>query len=183
MPFRKRIANLVLGGTMVGLLTTMHVPSLTAGGTREAAPETSLFEHLAGRWVLRGTIDGKPTMHDVEATFVLNRGYIQLHETSREKDATGAPAYEAFVTIGVDKQTGEYTCLWLDNTNSVGLSAADIARGLPTANSIPFLFKVGRGAFHTTFVYTPATDTWQWLMDDESSGKLEPFARVTLTKR
>ena len=50
-------------------------------------------------------------------------------------------------------------------------------------NPIPFLFKVGRGAFHTTFVYAPATDTWQWLMDDESSGKLEPFARVTLTKR
>jgi hypothetical protein len=39
------------------------------------------------------------------------------------------------------------------------------------------------GAFHTTFVYSPATDTWHWLMDDETSGKLEPFARVTLTKR
>ena len=183
MPDRMRIANLVLGGAMVGLLATIHAASPTAGGAHGAAAETSLFEHLAGRWVLHGTIDGKATTHDVDATFVLNRGYIQLHETSREKDATGAPAYEAFVTIGIDKQTGEYTCLWLDNTNSVGLSAAGIARGLPTATSIPFLFKVGRGAFHTTFVYAPANDTWQWLMDDESSGRREPFARVTLTKR
>jgi hypothetical protein len=33
--------------------------------------------------------------------------------------------------------------------------------------------------FHTSFIYTPASDSWQWVMDDESGGKLSPFARVT----
>ena len=182
MRLRRACTCLIVGGTMAGLLAVARV-TLRARASDEMASDRSLLEHLAGNWVLRGTIDGKPTVHDVDAALVLKRGYVQLHETSREKDATGAPAYEAFVTIGIDPQSGEYTCMWLDNTSSGGLIPAGIARGLPAANSIPFLFRVGRSVFHTTFVYAPATDTWQWLMDDESSGALVPFARVTLTKR
>jgi hypothetical protein len=37
--------------------------------------------------------------------------------------------------------------------------------------------------FHTTFVYDRASDSWQWHMDNESSGVRRPFARVTLTRR
>lgn len=146
--------------------------------------QSSLFEHLAGRWVLRGTIDNKQTTHDVDADLVLNRGYVRLHEVSREKDASGAPEYEAIVFISVDKKSGEYACLWLDNTSSRGLSGDGIGRGMPVGDSIPFLIKTPGGAvFHTTFIYSPATDSWRWVMDGESGGKLEPFARVTLTKK
>lgn len=155
-------------------------PSVLAG---QSASASSLFEHLTGAWVLRGTIDGKQTTHDVDADLVLNRGYVRLHEVSREKDASGAPAYEAIVFISVEKRTGEFNCLWLDNTSSAGLSAAGIARGAPSGNSIPFLFKTGGGEFHTTFIYSPDTDSWRWVMDGESGGRLQPFARVTLTRR
>ena len=48
----------------------------TAGGA-------SLFDRLVGRWELKGTIDGKQTVHDVDAEFVLNRGYVRLHESFR----------------------------------------------------------------------------------------------------
>jgi hypothetical protein len=37
--------------------------------------------------------------------------------------------------------------------------------------------------FHTTFVYDSDADTWQWLMDSEENGKLQPFARVKLTRK
>jgi hypothetical protein len=37
--------------------------------------------------------------------------------------------------------------------------------------------------FHTTFVYNRASDSWQWHMDNDSSGVRRPFARVTLTRR
>lgn len=150
---------------------------------RQPAPQASLFDRLAGTWVLRGTIDNKPTTHDVDAEPVLNGGYIRLHEVSREKDAKGGPAYEAIVFISVDKKSGEYTALWLDNTGSGGLSADGIGRGTPSGNSIPILFKTADGdVFHTTFIYSPDTDSWQWVMDGESGGKLHPFARVTLTR-
>jgi hypothetical protein len=32
-------------------------------------------------------------------------------------------------------------------------------------------------------VYSKNTNTWQWLMDGEEGGKLQPFARVKLTKK
>ena len=47
-----------------------------------------------------------------------------------------------------------------------------------------FLFKGGDGSlFHTTFRYDQGTGTWQWLMDGEADGKLQPFARVTLKRK
>ena len=51
------------------------------------------------------------------------------------------------------------------------------------AELIAFLFKTKAGNFHTTFAYTKSTDTWQWLMDDEESGKVVPFARVKLVRK
>jgi len=32
-------------------------------------------------------------------------------------------------------------------------------------------------------VYDRATASWQWHMDNDSSGERRPFARVTLTRR
>ena len=39
------------------------------------------------------------------------RDDVRIHEVSRERDATGAPAYEANVFISFDKNAGEYTAL------------------------------------------------------------------------
>jgi hypothetical protein len=146
--------------------------------------QPTLFERLAGRWVLTGTLDKQQTTHDVDADVVLNAGYVRLHEVSRDKDAQGRPAYEAIIFISVDKNTGEYRCLWLDTTSNAGLSGEGIGRAAPSGNSIPFVFKTpGGGVFNNTFTYVPASDTWQWKLDDATGGKLEPFGRVTLTRR
>jgi len=143
----------------------------------------SLFAHLTGRWVLRGTIAGQQTTHDVEAAFVLNGEYIQLHEVSREKDAKGRPQYDAIVLFAVDTITGEHAALWLDNTASALFPPEGVGRGKPVGDSIPFIFRERNGdVFHTTFVYSRRDDSWQWIMDGESGGKRTPFARVTLTK-
>ena len=72
---------------------------------------TVRLDHLRGKWVLRGTMDNRQTVHDVDAERVLNGGYLRLHEISREKDAKGVPAYEAVVFISIDAKTGEYSCL------------------------------------------------------------------------
>lgn len=51
-------------------------------------------------------------------------------------------------------------------------------------NEIAFLFNGPNGSvFHTTFAYDKAANTWRWLMDDEEGGRLQPFARVKLTKK
>jgi len=37
--------------------------------------------------------------------------------------------------------------------------------------------------FHTTFAYDRAAGSWEWRMDGEANGKLEPFARLRLTRK
>jgi hypothetical protein len=172
------------------ILSAIVLVFVSAGAGLRAAPQAApaptpaLFERLAGHWVLQGTIDRKQTTHDVDADLVLNKGYVRLHEVSREKDGTGAPQYEAIVFISVDKKSGVYNCLWLDNTSNAGLSNGGMGHGKPDGNTIPFLITpTGGDVFHTTFIYSPQSDSWRWEMDGESNGKREPFARVTLTRR
>lgn len=147
------------------------------------APDT-LLPRLEGRWVLRGTIARQPTVHDVTFTWLLGREYLQMHEVSRERSATGAPAYEAVVLFTRDPKTGAYACLWLDNTGVSAFEDAGIGRGMAAGDSIPFLFRYSATTgFHTTFVYDRAHDSWQWHMDNDSAGVRRPFARVSLTRR
>ena len=93
---------------------------LTATGAfaQQPALEDNLLDHLAGKWVLRGVIAGKQTTHDIDARWILGHLYLQFQETSRERDSTGAPEYEALVTIGWDERSTQYACLWLDNTGA-----------------------------------------------------------------
>ena len=143
----------------------------------------SLLNKLTGKWVLQGTIDGKETIHDINAKRVLNGQYIQLEEVSREKDEKGNPLYEAIVYICWQEAKKEYFCLWLDNTSNEGISNGIIGRAKQNDDKIEMLFKYSDAIqFHTTFLYDRDTDTWQWIMDGDENGKLQPFARVKLTK-
>lgn len=114
---------------------------------------------------------------------MLGHQYVRFHEVPREKDAKGQAAYEAIVFIGWDESASQYACLWLDSTGGGGLSAQAIGHAKRSGDEIAFLFKGKDGSiFRTTFAYSKVTDTWQWLMDGEEGGKLQPFARVRLTK-
>lgn len=168
--------------TALKIFVSIMLVSFSASA-QEAALKDSLLDHLVGKWVLQGTIAGKETTHDILAEWVLGHEYVRLHEVSREKDAKGQPAYEAIVFIGWDKRSLEYACLWLDSTGGGGLTAQAIGHAKRGGEKIAFLFKGQDGSiFHTTFAYDKGTDTWKWLMDGEEGGKLQPFARVTLTK-
>jgi hypothetical protein len=150
----------------------------------QALPPDSLFDRLIGRWVLAGTIAHHATTHDVTFEWVLGREYVQMHEVSRERAPNGTPSYEAVVMFGRDPRSGEYACLWLDNTGATAFDPAGIGRGTVAGDSIPFLFRDNETAtFHNTFVYDRSADSWQWHMDNDSAGVRRPFARVTLTRR
>jgi hypothetical protein len=145
----------------------------------------SFLGHLAGSWVLRGTIDGKATVHDVRAEWVLNQLYLQIHERSREKDARGQAEYEAHVLIGLDPAKAEYQCLWIDSTGPGGLTPQAIGHGKRSGDAIPFLFRDPDGtvSFNNTFSYEKNNDAWTWQMNNIQKGKPVPFGRVRLTRR
>ena len=143
-----------------------------------------LLDHLVGHWTLSGTLAGKKTTHDISAEWILNHGYVRLHEVSRDKDSSGAPAYEAIVLICAEPKGGDYACLWLDSTGTWGISPEAMGRAKRQTNSIPFVFKEPDGtvSFENTFNYDPTADTWAWVMDNVQAGKRKPFGRVTLAK-
>ena len=166
------------------LVRAVLVLALARPLAAQALPPDSVLARMAGRWVLRGTIAQQPTVHDVTFTWRLNRSYLEMHEVSRERTTGGTPAYEAMVLFTRDPTTGEYACLWLDNTGVSAFEAAGIGRGAVAGDSVPFLFRyTPTTRFHTTFVYDRARDRWQWHMDNDSVGIRRPFARVTLTRR
>jgi hypothetical protein len=150
----------------------------------QALHPDSLFPRLIGHWVLRGSIARQQTVHDVTFEWLLGREYVQMHEVSRERAPNGTPVYEAVVLFGRDPGTGAYACMWMDNTAAAAFPPEGTGRGSVAGDSIPFLFHyTATTSFHTTFVYDRATDSWQWHLDNDSSGVRRPFARVTLTRR
>ncbi len=152
---------------------------------RPAPINDPFLERLVGTWVLRGTIAGKDTTHDIVSEWVLGHQYLRIHERSREKDGKGQAKYEAIVLIGWDAVSAEYQCLWLDSTGGGGLSAQAIARGKRTGDAIPFLFRERDGSvsFNNTFSYDKDSDSWAWHMDNVQNSKPVPFGRVRLTRQ
>jgi hypothetical protein len=169
--------------TNVAILA-LFVLAVFSTAAQQPTPKDPLLDRLTGSWILRGTIAGHETTHDIDSEWVLNHEYLRLHETSREKNAQGQPAYEAIVFIEWDESSNQYRCLWLDSTGGGGLSAP-IAQGKRGDDEIAFMFrdKEKDSDVHTTFAYSKVTDSWKWLIDNEDGGKLTPFARVKLTRK
>jgi len=171
------------------LLIAFAVASLqSAPTTRQLAqsdPQHDLLDKLTGHWVMRGTIRKQQTTHDIDAQWVLDKEYVQLHEVSREKDAAGKPEYEAIVYFVWDAKLGEYACLWLDTTGLATFPPAGVGHAKPERDRIAFVFKdPDGGGTRNTFSYDRATDEWSSAIDNESpKGVLTPFARLMLIRK
>jgi len=160
------------------LLVAIIIGSLKANAQQPTFRD-SLLSHLAGKWVATGVIAKKHTTHNITDRWVLNHQYLRIDEVSEEKDSTGTPSYQATVYVGWLQATSSYACVWLDDYGSVSPESIGTAKK-DTTNTIAFVFHYGPAIFHTTFKYNPSNNTWQWLMDNEDKGILEPFARLTL---
>ena len=151
--------------------------------SQQTAQPDSLLDKLIGKWVLTGIIDGKEITHDINAKRVLGGQYVQIEEVSREKDAKGNLDYNALVYMCWQEAKKEYHCLWLDNTSNGGISNGILGRSKQNGDKIEMLFKFSKKVkFHTTFFYDKTADTWQWTMDSEENGKLQPFARAKMIR-
>jgi hypothetical protein len=141
-----------------------------------------LLDHLAGKWVLRGTMAGKQTTHDITAEWVANHQYLRLHEVSRERTADGNPQYDAFIHIGWNEQRKSYSIIWLDNF--WGIDPESIGTAVQKENELLFLWKDERGAvgFSNDLLYDPKTDSWLWTMDNVVNGANKPFGTVKLIR-
>lgn len=149
---------------------------------QQATLHDPLLDHLEGEWVIRGTIAGKPTTHDLSAEWVLEHQYLRLHEVSREKRPDGRPSYEAFVHVGWNQPTSTYGCVWLDDFG--GLNTQSIGSAAKKDYELPFVFNnLDKTFTRTTMTYYPQRGTWRWTIVEDNGGKLSTFAELTLARR
>jgi opacity protein-like surface antigen len=157
---------------------------LAPAATAQQAPVNSpLLDHLAGKWLMEGTVGKQSVTHEFEAEWVLGHHYLRFHEASREKNDKGEPQYEATVFIGWNEKTGHYACAWMDvygglTTESIGLAPAK-------ENELGFVFRDENGEtnFTNTFIYDPKTDTWEDRLDNVVKGEAKPFAHFKMRTR
>ena len=156
---------------------------LPSAATAQLATQGTVLDHLAGDWVMTGTIAGEPIVHDIDADWVLAGHYLRFHDFSREREASGERAYEATVFIGWDAEAERFVCLWLDVTGGEGLSNGVLGYAAQVGDSIPFVFGMGEYAIHNTFVYHRNQDSWEWTILNVSGEERSEFAHVTLERR
>ncbi len=163
------------------ILIPLALCSATVAFAQQPPVNSTLLDHLVGRWVLQGSIAGQDTIHDVNAEWVLEHRYVRIREVSRQKNAKGEPQYQATIYVGWNEDTKDYACVWLDVFG--GLAPVSFGVASPKQNELPFVFKDDKGAitFSNDFVYDAKANTWEWRMDNVANGVAKPFGRVKLT--
>ncbi|HTO89042.1 MAG TPA: hypothetical protein VMR54_16090 [Thermoanaerobaculia bacterium] len=134
------------------------------------------IENLVGRWNLTREIRGKQVQNTLEATWILNHQFLQLHL----KDVADPPAYEALALIGDIHADKRYVIHWCD---TYGGKFSGVGYGMRSGNSIEFAFSDPEGSFFNTFTWDPAAKGWTFLMENgDKSGKRVFFAKDTLRR-
>jgi hypothetical protein len=67
-----------------------------------------LLDKMVGHWTMNGKLMGRPTIHTVEAKWVLNHQFLEIHEWGPPDPKTGKPQYEAMPMIGYDNMSERY---------------------------------------------------------------------------
>ncbi len=172
--------------SLVAILAMLMSSFPRSGSAQDTVKQKSdsVLDKLEGEWVMTGTVGSEEVTHDVYVDRILKRQYIRIHELSREKDADGDPAYEAWIHIAWDKENAEYVVMWLDNTATTNFAPEGVGHGKPDGDRIPLVWKSADGSgIHNTFKYDRASETWKWEIDNvDESEKASPFARLTLKR-
>ena len=167
---------------MKQLLIVVTIFATLALNAQQPPVNSPLLDHLAGKWLMQGTLGKQPMTHEFEAEWVLQHHYLRFHEVSRVKNENGQPQYEATVFIGWNEKTKQYGLTWMDvyggaSSQSIGLAPAK-------DNELAFVFtdEHGETDFTNTFTYDPKTNTWDDKLDNVEKGVAKPFARFKMTK-
>ena len=132
----------------------------------------SLLEQLAGHWQISRVMGGKSSGSTVEAAWVLNHQFMQVHYVP---DRSSPQPYEAIVYIGYDNMSERYVVHWLDIFG--GRVSETMGFGKRTPNGMEFTFEYPDGPFTNTFRYDRSTRMWNLLLRQKNArGEWTTFA-------
>jgi hypothetical protein len=162
-------------------LGAMLALSLPIGANAEPSNGWSdeLLDHMIGKSTLEGRINGRTAHHVVQAEWVLNHQFVQIHEETSASAPASERRYEAIWLLGYDAISERYV-LHLVNIFG-GRFSETIGYGTRDGDEIQFLFEYSDGPFRTTMKWSAAPGSWQWLMKQKGAdGKWAEFANLTL---
>ena len=175
--FRRRACTLVAVLCLAAPALTTAVRAQEALDGPKHIFQDELLEHLVGNWMLTRAIRGQEVQNSVQAGWVLNHQFLQVHM----KDVASPPAYEAFVYVGYDNTSERYVVHWLDAYG--GRFSETLGFGTRDGNSIRLVFEYPDGPFHNTWTWDPASGSWSFAMKSkDASGQWKPFAEDSLRR-
>jgi hypothetical protein len=141
------------------------------------SPDDAYLDALQGKWLMDGTLGGKPVHYLAVGQRVLKDGFLRL----RMIDVGSPPQYEAELFIGFDPKAGDYIAHWLDQFGAAG--ARVVARGERQGQRLVLVFPYAEHAFRDTFTWQPASASWSLLLESQGAdGSWSTFASYTLSR-
>jgi len=142
--------------------------------------QDDLLDKMVGKWRLTGSFEGQRVNHAVEARWVLNHQFIEIHEKDLTQPKGDAVAYDALVYVGYEATPQRYVAHWLD---VFGGGSATLGYGKRTETAIQFDFEYPGQPWLTTFRWNASTNSWQWLMQTKNKqGLWQEAANMTLLR-
>jgi hypothetical protein len=144
-----------------------------------AAPSSddTYLDDLQGRWIMQGTLGGKPVTYAAVGQRVLGGAWLKFHLAEAGK----APGYQADVFLGYDPKAQDFIVHWLDQFGAAG--ARVVATGQRDEERLVFTFPYAEGAFRDTFQRDKPNGRWTLLLESQGKdGTWSTFASYRLTR-
>lgn len=168
MPAKRHLSVAVLA-SMAALLTAASFADSTSA-------DDAYLDGLLGRWIMTGTLGGKPVTYEAAGERVLDGAWLQLHLVDTGKP----PQYRADVFISNDAKEHDFIAHWLDQFGAAG--ARVVATGHRDGERLVLVFPYADGAFRDTFRKGHA-DAWTLLIESQAkNGSWSTFASYKLSR-
>ncbi|MBI2796196.1 MAG: DUF1579 family protein [Gemmatimonadetes bacterium] len=163
----------------VGRLATAACAMVVLAGAPARAQKgaDALLDRLVGKWLVSGTIRGKPTAYRAEGKRVLGGKFVRL--TLRE--ASDPPRYDAIVMLGLEAKTSRWVAHWMDDFGPT--PGATLGWGPAGPAPLVILFEYPDGPMRDTFTF-PAGGGWTLLVEQrDAKGAWSTFATYTARRK
>lgn len=139
------------------------------------------LDKLVGSWQLTGSMGSVALRQRVDARWVIQGNYLQVHVVQDNPISGGERPYEAIYMFGFDRESGRYV-MHLFDTFGAGYSRT-IGTGVLRGNSVEFLFDYPTGQFSNTLTWEETSGRWKMILrEQEDNGNWSTFATKILTR-
>jgi hypothetical protein len=139
------------------------------------------LDKLAGSWTLTGNMGLTELRQKVNARWVIQGQFLEVHCIEEGTVTQDQPLYEAVYMLGYDEESEVYSMHLFDTFGA--RFAQTVGNGKRRNDSIEFLFEYPNSLFSNTFTWNQDTGVWEMLLrQQEENGEWKVFAKKMLRR-